>query len=220
MLHTAFTSLNFDLTLSAYARVDLLLIHPHTLDLLYNAGFRSFFFGIETFNEKSARAIGKGYSPDKIKHGLDLIKTKYPDLLISAGMIYGLPYETKDTIKNTMEYLKNSPIDNVTVSPLSLNSDSPIGQNPEKYGYTYNNYNDWSNEFMNYTDALNFTNDTNIFLKQKNKISWLFMNRILNCGLTLNDCHNTVLTQTNKQKIKNLAEIRRKNYFEQLMKLE
>jgi len=219
LLHKSITSLPFDLTLSSYARIDLMLSHPHTLDLLYEMGFRSFFFGIETFNKDAGKAIGKGMSPDKIKKGIEDIKLRYPDLLLSAGLIFGLPHETKESIKETINYLKDSPIDNVTVSPLVINFNSQIGQNPSKYGYEVTNFNNWKNEYMTSEEAEAFTEEANIFLKPKNKISWWFMNRIMNCGYTLEDCKTKTFTSENKEDIRRRVRRLRQEYFEKLMKL-
>jgi radical SAM superfamily enzyme YgiQ (UPF0313 family) len=218
-LHKTITALPFDLTLSSYARIDLMISHPHTLDLLYEMGFRSFFFGIETFNRDAGKAIGKGMDPDRIKKGIEDIKSRYPDLLLSAGLIFGLPNETKASLKDTINYLKDSPIDNVTVSPLVIHSKTPIGQNPGKYGFTVNHYNDWFNEHMTSKDAEDFTEEANIFLKPKNKISWWFMNRVINCGYTLDDCRTKTFTRKNRLEIKNRASILRDQYFEKLLKL-
>jgi radical SAM superfamily enzyme YgiQ (UPF0313 family) len=216
LLHKAITALPFDLTMSSYARIDLMISHPHTLDLLYEMGFRSFFFGIETFNKEAGKAIGKGMDPNKIKQGLEDIKSRYPDLLISAGLIFGLPNETKDSIKDTIEYLKSSPIDNVTVSPLVINSQSPIGQNPAKYGFTVNSYNDWSNPNLTSKEAEEFTSEANVFIRPTNKLSYWFMNRVINCGYTLDDCRTKPLIE-HKTEIKSRAKLLQLDYFNKLM---
>jgi radical SAM superfamily enzyme YgiQ (UPF0313 family) len=218
-LHQALTKMPFPVTLGSYARLDLIISHPHTLDLMYEMGSRSFFFGIESLNKKSGQAIGKGMDPDKIKKGLDYIKTRYPDILITGSFIFGLPHETKESLKNTIEYLKVSPIDHFAISPLVIHPGSSIGHDPAKYGYVVEGSKKWKNEFMTSEDAEYFTNEANRFLKPKNKLSYWFMHRVLNCGYTLDDCQTKIMSPENKRNINNKAQVLHAQYFNKLMNL-
>ena len=218
-LHRALTRMPFPVTLGSYARLDLIISHPHTLDLMYEMGSRSFFFGIESLNKKTGKAIGKGMDPNKIKAGIEYVKTRYPDILITGSFIFGLPYETKESLRETIDYLKVSPIDHYTISPLIIHPGSPIGQNPAKYGYTVNSNISWKNEFMTYEDAEQFTDEANYFLKPKNKLSYWFMHRVLNCGYTLEDCQTEVMSKENLRDIKSRARQLHNQYFIKLMNL-
>lgn len=215
-LHKSLTNLPFDLTLSSYARLDLIVSHPHTLDLLYEMGIRSLFFGVETFNHESGKIIGKGMHPDKIKQGLEYVKTRYPDIMVSIGLIFGLPGETAQSLEETIEYLKSCPADNVTISPYFINPESTIGKNPEKYGYIVNNPMDWKNEHLSWQQCSELTNIADSFLDTKNKLSWFFINRVMNCGYTLDQCQNTLLKDV-KTSLRDKKQTVIKNYFDQLL---
>jgi len=198
-LHKTLIQLPFDLTLSSYARLDLIAAHPHTLDLLYEMGFRNFFFGVESLNHKSAKTIGKGMHPDKIKDTLEYIKHRYPDLAITISLIYGLPYETQQSMTETNEWLKSAPIDYSTISPYFINKNSTIGQDPSAYGYTLNGPMDWKNEFVSWDDCNSLADQGMEICNKRNKLSWTFMNRILNLGFTKDECLTKIYTETQKE---------------------
>jgi radical SAM superfamily enzyme len=217
-LHKELTKLPFDLTLSSYARIDLMLAKPHTLDMLYEIGFRNFFFGIETFNQEAGKSIGKGMDPTKIKNGLEWIKNRYPDLMLSAGIIFGLPYETKDSIKNTIEYLKSSPLDNVSVAPLGVTADSSIGKNPSKYQFTVNTPVDWTSSWMTFNEAEELARQTDEMLKPKNKACWWFLNRLMNCGFDFEYLANTPLVDCHDEVARRMIN-RRIEYYHRITKI-
>jgi radical SAM superfamily enzyme YgiQ (UPF0313 family) len=193
-LHKEITKLPFSLTLSSYARLDLLIAKPRTLDLLYEMGFRNFFFGIETFNHDAGKAIGKGMHPDKLKAGLEDIKRRYPDFLISAGIIFGLPYESRDSMLNTIEYLKSSPIDNVSIAPYGVTRTSTIGSNPEKYQFKVNGNLDWTSAWTTSAEVIDLAKQADQILRPKNKANWTFLSRLMNLGYSYQYLGNTPLT--------------------------
>lgn len=217
-LHKELTKLPFDLTLSAYARIDLMLAKPHTLDMLYEMGFRNFFFGIETFNHEAGKSIGKGMHPTKIKNGLEQIKNKYPDLMLSAGIIFGLPYETKDSIKNTIEYLKGSPLDNVSVAPLAVTAYSSIGKDPAKYQFTVNTSTDWTSAWMSFDEAEELARQTDEMLKPKNKACWWFLSRLMNCGFDFEYLAKTPLVDCHEEVVDRMQR-RRMEYYNRITKI-
>ena len=136
--HSMLTSLPFTPDFSAYMRLDLIASKPHTIDLLYESGCRSVFFGIETFNHTAGKHIGKGMDPQKQKDILYRIKEKWPDAIISAGFIAGLPYETEESLQSTLDWLtqEDCPIDAPSLQVLSLGPTSKITNDPFSYGIT------------------------------------------------------------------------------------
>jgi len=215
-LHKELTQLPFKLTLSAYARVDLIIAHPHTLDLMYEMGFRSLFFGVESFNYETAKAIGKGMPPEKIKQGLIDIKARYPDILITLAIIFGLPHETRETMEEAIEYFKTCPADNITVSPYFINPESTIGQNPSTYGYVVNGPKDWTNEYTSWAECEELTNKAQEVLGPKNKLSWIFLNRVMNCGFTQDYCATHTMKEAKEEVVAAKKELIQK-YYKQLM---
>jgi len=98
MLADIASHLPFQLQLMGYMRADLLISKPKNLDNLMKAGWKGMHFGLETFNERAGRIIGKGMEPNKMKEGLIDIKKRYPNLNITSTFIVGLPYDTREEI--------------------------------------------------------------------------------------------------------------------------
>lgn len=220
MLHKAITALPFDVTLSSYARLDLIISKPHTLDLLYEMGIRALFFGIETLNKKTGQSIGKGMDPEKIKNGLEYIKNRYPDILLTGSFIFGLPYETKESMQNTINYLQSSPLDNFLISPLVLSQNNTLGATPDKFGYNISRgIKHWTTDAMTYEDAKEYTLEANRLLASRNKVMALNMHRVMNCGYTLEDCHKNVLTKKFTNEIKNRKNNLQAQYLKKLLSL-
>jgi hypothetical protein len=106
------------------------------------------YYGIESFNHKSAQAIGKGMKSDLIKQGLLNTRNYFESngrklYRANIGLIAGLPYETKETLNNTLTWL----VDNwqgqgFGIGPLGVPvldtsaKPSDIALNISKYGYT------------------------------------------------------------------------------------
>ena len=142
MLHRVFTSLPFDIKWTGYARPDLIIAHPHTMDLLANSGCVALRFGIETFNPESAKAIGKGMHPDKIKNGLRWMFDNY-DVGLGASFIAGLPFETKESLRDMTDWLSDPsvPLHQKQLIPLSIprvegmENKSKMMIDPDKFGY-------------------------------------------------------------------------------------
>ena len=198
-----YKTLPFELEFSAYARFDLMLSKPETIPMLMESGMRSVFFGIETFNHDSGKAIGKGMDPEKIKQGLVDLKKQYPELLISTGFIAGLPYDTEESLKETVNWLENSPVDSYSFQVLSLGKNSEFGMNKEKYGYKLDNNGKWYTDKLDYYTAFSIADS----VKYKSVSSFTFYNRLRNLDyfhneikhLTIKD-KNAIIDRTNKKR--------------------
>jgi radical SAM superfamily enzyme YgiQ (UPF0313 family) len=144
-------SLPFELKFWAYLRADIIAAHPEQIQLLKDAGLQETYFGIETFNPKTAKFIGKGMASDRIVDTMYKCKEVWgPRSYIAAGIIVGLPYETQATIQTAVDFFKRKdcPIDLANTFPLSIvgNHDmvkymymSEIDRNYSKYGYYFPN---------------------------------------------------------------------------------
>ena len=115
-------TLPFQPTFWCYARLDLIAIWPDTLDLLYQIGIRSMFFGIETLNRRTGLIIGKGYEKDKLIATVKTIKQRYPDIILYGSFIIGAPYESVESVKETQRLLCSGefPLDNWKFNPLQI----------------------------------------------------------------------------------------------------
>lgn len=154
--HKLFTSLPFKPKFAAFLRLDLIDRFPHQADLLAEAGLVGAFFGIETFNLKSGRVIGKGLHPDRVKKRLSWVKDKWKDKAnIGAGLIIGLPYDDDAYFKELEDYVRSPdyPIDSTSFNPLWIKEPkgskrymSEFSINSEVYGYKFDENGQWYND--------------------------------------------------------------------------
>ena len=163
--------LPFKLEYWAYVRLDLLAAHPETIELIFNSGLRSAFFGIESFNEKSASSISKGIHKDKIINTVKRIKDQWGDeVMLGGNFICGLPHESVESFLEGVRLLESGAtgLDQYSFLPLRLDQIdskntgflSELSLNPEKFGYrnlhplpknkegTHVLY--WENDYMNF----------------------------------------------------------------------
>ena len=154
--HKLFTSLPFKPKFSAFLRLDLIDRFPHQADLLVESGMVGNFFGIETFNHKSAKAIGKGLHPDRVKERLKWVREKWSGKVnTGVGLIIGLPYDDDRYFQELWDYVHSNDYDvqNTSFNPLHITDKtkgvnlygSEFAMNPEIYGYSFND-NGWVHE--------------------------------------------------------------------------
>jgi radical SAM superfamily enzyme YgiQ (UPF0313 family) len=163
-----FMSLPFKIEWTAYARVDVAVAFPHTLDLMIESGARGLYWGIESFDGDVARRAGKGTPPDKVKDFLIKFRDKYREQCLSEGsFIVGLPGETRGSLDRTLSWLIDEDVfDLVTFGPLGLmpyssNLDRVVfdyaaySREPEKHGFTKVSFKPhfWEHEQMNSIEA-------------------------------------------------------------------
>jgi radical SAM superfamily enzyme YgiQ (UPF0313 family) len=139
--------LNFEPYFSGFIRPDLLVSRPLDREELLRMNFIGHYYGVETFNEKSARVIGKGMNPDRLKEGiLDVKKffqkNKKGYYSATLSLIAGLPHETMDSLNQTRDWIyENWKNQHFLFFPFEIyrldkfNQNSEIAKNYEKYGY-------------------------------------------------------------------------------------
>jgi radical SAM superfamily enzyme YgiQ (UPF0313 family) len=142
----AVEELSFEPWFSAYIRADLLVSRPSDKEQLLRMNILGHYYGIESFERESAKAIGKGMKSERLKEGLIDIKqyfTKHKQYRGCISLIIGLPYETREHIFESYEWLKQNWIDQAVCFhslsiPNSTRADklSKFSFNKEKYGYT------------------------------------------------------------------------------------
>lgn len=136
--------LNFTPWISAYIRIDLLLSRPDDKKYLEDMNLFGQYYGIESFNHKTAKAFKKGMHPDKIKNGLLEIKEYYAKSQKYRGtvsLIVGGPHEDKESIESSMLWLIDNWNDQAVMQfPLIIPTGeqvrpSELTKNYNKYGY-------------------------------------------------------------------------------------
>lgn len=139
--------LPFQIEWTSYARADLAIKFPDTLDAMVQSGARGLFFGIETFNYEAGRAAGKGVPPDRVKQFLlDTMAKHGKQMLIQCSFISGLPHETDQSMSEMIDWVMANPAMHMFgCSPLGLYEYDPdldetiidysdYARNPQKYG--------------------------------------------------------------------------------------
>jgi radical SAM superfamily enzyme YgiQ (UPF0313 family) len=178
--------LSFLPTFTGFLRADLLVSRAADKEELLKMNFIGHYYGIESFNTRSAKAVGKGMPGERLQQGLIDIKNYFQNngtknFRGDISLIFGLPYETIDTILESHKWiLENWSDQSINYYPLEI----PIGDfakkskmsvDWEKYGYTqlentdniadhilsYDQYGvmmhsellNWKNEFMDFSQA-------------------------------------------------------------------
>jgi len=156
MMHRIVTTLPFEIEYSTYLRIDLLYAHKETAKMMRESGLRATFFGVESLNYESAKAIGKGIHPDKIKETIHWLREDIwkDEVSMTAGFIVGLPHETPDTVANWTQWILNDncPLHRAQFTGLGIDRNaktwqSEFSKNADKYGYTFDEHG-WKNEYF------------------------------------------------------------------------
>ena len=205
-LHKVFTDLPFKPKFASYLRVDLINKFPHQADLLTEMGLIGTFFGLETLQPESARSIGKGLHPNKVKDRLYWLSEKWKNKVnIESGFIIGLPYDNFSYFNEliTWSLEEDNPIQAIHFYPLMLfnyGKDSKLKKyvsefslNPEIYGYEFDdNIFVWNlpSQKLNYKTCLNIANKFTDLRSPMNKVAGFHMITSLNTGIELQDLYD------------------------------
>lgn len=200
-LHEVFTSLPFKINFSCYLRIDLLNKFPHQADQLLEMGLVGNFFGIETLNWQSAKAIGKGLHPNKVKDRLHWLKERWKGKVnMGAGFIYGLPYDTLEYFDELEKWIldKDNPLSFIETYPLRLfytkkKDSSEFTMNPEIYGYEIDTNNHWElkSQGLTYSQCLKIAEDVAIKRRPlQHPADFLIMTQS-SCGIGFGDLLET-----------------------------
>lgn len=142
--------LSFRPFMSGFMRADLLVSREQDWEHLTRLGMLGHFYGVESFNHPTAKLIGKGMHPDKLKEGLLKAKDYFltTDRKLYRGLIalmVGLPKETKESIEQTAAWIKKYWQDQyVDFTPLEIPIDefvdkpSKLSKDWVKWGYQEN----------------------------------------------------------------------------------
>lgn len=144
ILYDIAQSLPFRLHLSGYVRLDLVRRWPNAFKKLIDSGLNCAFFGIETVNDRSGRAVGKGLGRARTMEAINMISDLCDDQFLGhAGMILGLPHDTPDTCEEIFDWACQADvrkvIKNVSIQALGISTkhgSSDIDRNPADFGYS------------------------------------------------------------------------------------
>ena len=107
----------------SYARLDVIKTEQQAEKLL-KSGCRGIYFGIESMKTDVGPKIGKVTDREKIVNSLKMVRKVFgDDAFIKVSMIGGLPGETQDEFKSSINWMLHSEegqhlIDRVSITPL------------------------------------------------------------------------------------------------------
>jgi hypothetical protein len=161
----------------AYIKPELLVTKPEMIPMLNEIGLKGAFIGFESFHPKARQQIGKGTKIEKILDACKHLAEYNGKVLIHGSFIIGLPYETKEDILKTFNFLKSSentfirswhvePLNVRDISSLNkfirdMNTDmsSTFDKNAAELGYKFDSTGSWRNEHWSYIDAKSLAKD-------------------------------------------------------------
>jgi hypothetical protein len=197
--HKLFTSLPFKPKFTCFLRLDLIDRFPHQADLLLEAGLVGNFFGIESFNHKSARAIGKGLHPDRVKERLKWVRNKWQGKVnTGVGLIIGLPYDDDKYFQELWDYIHSDeyPVQHTSFNALHITDKSKgvnlygseFAMNPEIYGYKFNERG-WYHEEqgLDFLTCKNIASHFSSSMMEKSLVPDFQMSTYLAMGIPLQD---------------------------------
>lgn len=191
-LHKVITDLPFKIEFATYLRLDLLHSHREQIEILKEMGLGNAFFGIESMNEKTAKLIGKGMNPEKVKEFLlELQNDLWKDqIFIECSFIVGLPFEDKKSTDKTFQWVYDNKITNFW-NALGLEPNKPykseFDKNFEQYGYKLTekrkNVWYWKNDIMDSDQALIIAKEYNEQSLPNQPVPSFFLFPLLSTGL-------------------------------------
>ncbi|MEM4625354.1 MAG: radical SAM protein [Candidatus Pacearchaeota archaeon] len=103
-------------------------------DLLYKAGLRAIFYGIESGSPSILRSTFE--KKLNLPLAQDIIKrAKRSGIYISFSLIYPSPFETESTTKETLEFISRTSPDSVLVYFPGIYPNTLWAKEPSKYGF-------------------------------------------------------------------------------------
>lgn len=96
------------------------------MDVAIAGGVTRFSFGIQSFNSQVRNTVGRPYSRKEVLKQLSIYSKKKADIIID--LIYGLPYETEETMRQDIRDAAACGIAGLDLYKLQLLPDSPLGK--------------------------------------------------------------------------------------------
>lgn len=121
-----------------FVRADIAVRHGKDFfQLMKDAGCREVGLGVESGSDKILKAINKGETIDEIKAGIKLIREV--GIRVKGFLIVGLPFESPETIEETVRFLEETEIDDIDLSLYQPYKRTAIFDNRRKYDIGWDN---------------------------------------------------------------------------------
>jgi radical SAM superfamily enzyme YgiQ (UPF0313 family) len=99
-------------------------VTPELISTMREAGCYSMFYGVECASQKVLDACRKHIKLETIQRAIEL--THDAGMTIRAGVIVGLPYQTRKEIEDTIDFIRKMDLEMVNVTALTCYPDSPV----------------------------------------------------------------------------------------------
>lgn len=144
------------LSWTCFARADSIL-DIELLKLMRKAGCLWIFIGAESGSDIMLKKMKKGISVKTINKAVNL--AKLAGIKVHGNFVIGFPGETKETVKETMDFVKNSQFDTVYFSPLQIrNTDINDQLKPSNLEIAGDNF-EWTHNTMTSDEAIKLSVD-------------------------------------------------------------
>ncbi|MCP4216532.1 MAG: AMP-binding protein, partial [bacterium] len=95
---------DLDIDLFYHMRGDILT--EDYIDLMVKAGLKRLALALETGCPRLQKKIGKNLNIEKLRHNMNYIATKYPQIILELYTMHGFPSETEEDAQMTMDFIK------------------------------------------------------------------------------------------------------------------
>ncbi len=112
------------------------------LRLMKKAGCASIYVGLESGVPRIQKLINKNISKEEVKEGIKKIKAN--GLKVTGSFMLGIPSETTEAIKHTVDYALSLPLDGVSFFTFTPYPNTELRSLAFKYGKVSSNWQDYS----------------------------------------------------------------------------
>jgi radical SAM superfamily enzyme YgiQ (UPF0313 family) len=125
---------------SCQSRVDKLYRNQGLIDLMYKAGMKQVFLGIESVHQQSLDAMNKqNTTPDMARKVVSLLQDR--GISIFGGVIIGFPGETKTMVRQNIQFARSLNMTCVQMTPITAFPGTEFyNEMSEKHMITSHNY--------------------------------------------------------------------------------
>lgn len=107
-------------------------VTPKLIASLREAGCYSMFYGVECASQKVLDACRKHLKLEDIENAINL--SHDAGMTIRAGVIVGLPYQTRKEIDDTIDFVRKMELEMVNITALTCYPDSPVWKEGDTLG--------------------------------------------------------------------------------------
>jgi hypothetical protein len=106
---------------SAWVRADYVLRDDASgaLKLCCQSGWNEAYLGIERLEPSELARLGKGNLNGEATRALEILYAKYPEVVTIGSFIYGLPWDTAESVRSLFQSAEQLPLDEIFFIPFT-----------------------------------------------------------------------------------------------------